>query len=129
MSRLCPILVVIALSLVAGCGSATTSNTSSGSTAAPISSPSGTTTAASLGHYPAANEQAYLQSCVREATLHISEARATSYCRLSLSCIERRLSLKQFIEWNRDAILGRASPYATVGLNCVKIAVRVLRSS
>lgn len=128
MSGLRAIAAVITLLLLAGCGSATTSSTGSHSTPAP-SAPA-TTTAVKLGRYPAANEQAFLKSCMREATLHTSQARATSYCRVALACIEQRLSLGQFIEWNRDTLLGRANPYAKVGLGCIRTAAaRTLRSS
>ncbi len=65
---------------------------------------------------------------MREATIHLSKARATSYCRTSLACIEQRLSLKKFAAANRDIVLGRKDPYASIILGCAKAAAPRVRA-
>ena len=127
------VVAIIATLALAACGSSHNSGpASTGTTPAstpaltPIPSVTPATANARLGKYPAVNEQAYLESCVRAATAHIAQAPADKYCRVSLACIEQRLSLRQFLSLNQAIIYRQPSPYAKVALACSRIGARSL---
>src|SRR5512133_1830975 len=51
-------------------------------------------------HYPPSVRTAFISSCTRAAKSvagdRLTKAQARTYCRSALSCIERRLTLRQF---------------------------------
>lgn len=79
-----------------------------------------------LGKYPAANEQAFLGSCEREASASAPQDKAKRYCRTALACIENRMSARQFDQVDRNLMLGRANPGQRTVLACVKAARRTV---
>ena len=98
-------LLCVAGALLCGCGSSGSSNGG-----------------AKLGGYPASSEKSFLDSCVREATLHASKDNATKYCNAALACIEKQLSYKEFQVLQRNLVEGRSNPKAKAVLSCVKSA-------
>jgi hypothetical protein len=102
--------VLLAALCISGCGG--------------MSHPAATT--AKLGGYPPRNEQAFLGSCVREATASAPQTTATRYCRATLACIEHRLSLAEFVQVNRNAILGRANPNVRTITGCAQAGRRAI---
>ena len=89
--------------------------------------------AAAAADYPPAVEKRFLSSCSRVAKATagstVTRAQARRYCRLSLACIERRLTLRQFVAYGKRLQSGRRNPAAKVVRSCTTSAARTVRSS
>ena len=70
--------------------------------------------------YPQPTEQSFMVSCVREATLHVRHAVATTYCADALACIEQHLSFVRYERYESNLYLGRPNPDARVLVDCVQ---------
>ena len=75
-------------------------------------------------HYPAKVSAAFNRGCVKAATKNLSIAKpaARRYCRAAFRCIERRLTLKQFVRVVLDMEHHRHNSRSGVLKSCAKQA-------
>lgn len=97
---------------IAGCGSSSHKATSSSATSS------------ASNRYPATTENAFLVSCNRAATAHVSATVAQSYCQTTLRCLEQRMTFAQFRTTEQAQISGRANPGMQTVLACAAVAGR-----
>jgi hypothetical protein len=79
-------------------------------------------------HYPQAVRTAFVSSCTRTAKAaangRLTKTQASTYCRSALSCIERRLTLRQFERTVQNMQAGRRNPNARVFTSCERAAAK-----
>jgi hypothetical protein len=79
-------------------------------------------------HYPPEVRRAFIFSCTKAAKAvtgtRLTRARANTYCRSALACIERRLTLGQFERTVRNMQTGRSNPNARVFTSCERAAAQ-----
>ena len=79
-------------------------------------------------HYPPAVRTAFISSCTRAAKAvagsRLTKAQASAYCRSSLACIERRLTLRQFEQTVKNMQTGRRNPNARIFTSCERAAAK-----
>ena len=80
--------------------------------------------------YPAAVTKAYTDACVPTAksssARKLTTEKAQDYCQLSLDCVRRKLTLKQFETVNNNMLSGKANPDAKVLQECGQEAIKKL---
>jgi hypothetical protein len=78
-------------------------------------------------HYPATLKKSFLKSCastaVDAAQGKLTKHQAAQYCALALSCIEAKLTLKEFEQTVQNMQSGKANPNAKVLTKCEKQAI------
>jgi hypothetical protein len=79
-------------------------------------------------HYPPQVRTAFISSCARAAKAaagsRLTKAQANTYCRSALSCIERRLTLRQFEQTVKNMQTGRRNPNARIFTSCERAAAK-----
>jgi hypothetical protein len=79
-------------------------------------------------HYPPEVRRAFIASCTRVAKSvagdRLTRAQARTYCTSALSCIERRLTLRQFERVVQNMQAGRSNPNARVLTSCERAAAQ-----
>jgi hypothetical protein len=79
-------------------------------------------------HYPPEVRTSFVRSCASAAKTvagdKVTKAQATAYCRSALSCIERHLTLRQFVQTVRNMQAGRRNPNARVFTSCERAAAQ-----
>lgn len=89
------------------------------------------TAGAARHHYPRKLERSFVRTCARTAKAaagsRITKRQATRYCRAALTCIERHLTLKQFVRTVTKMRSGTRNPNARVLTRCEQQAVAKAR--
>jgi hypothetical protein len=80
-------------------------------------------------HYPPNVRSQFTSSCVQSAKRVaganiITKAKATAYCRSALSCIERHLTLAQFVRLAQNLKAGRHDSHVSVMTSCERAAAK-----
>jgi hypothetical protein len=79
-------------------------------------------------HYPPAVRSSFIKSCTRTAKAvagsKITKAQARQYCTSALACIERHLTLRQFVRVVQNMQAGRRNPNAHFLTSCERAAAR-----
>jgi hypothetical protein len=75
--------------------------------------------------YPSSVRGPFLKACTKTAAEgQLTNKQAARYCRLALSCIEDRLTLKEFKETVTRMGSGKRNPNAKVFTTCERQAIR-----
>ena len=89
------------------------------------------TAASSKHHYPAKYEKAFQSTCAKAAKAvggkKITKAQAKAYCKSTLTCIEKKLTLKQFEQAVAKMQSGESNPNAKALATCEKQAAAKLK--
>jgi hypothetical protein len=73
---------------------------------------------ATASNYPKKVDKAFLSSCEKSAVkAGAPRSKAETYCETVLHCLESKLTLKQFIQVNRDVTKGK---YSKTAKACIK---------
>jgi len=79
-------------------------------------------------HYPPNVRSQFTSSCVRSAKRvagdNITRAKAIAYCRSALNCIERHLTLAQFVRLAQNLKAGRHDSHVSVMTSCERAAAK-----
>jgi hypothetical protein len=79
-------------------------------------------------HYPPEVRRAFISSCTRTAKAvagpRITRAQARQYCTSALACIERHLTLRQFVRTFQNMQAGRRNPNARILTSCERAAAK-----
>jgi hypothetical protein len=82
-------------------------------------------------HYPAKYEKSFESSCAKTAKAiggkKITKSQAKAYCKSTLKCIEKKLTLKQFEETAAKMQSGESNPNAKALAACEKQAAAKLK--
>jgi hypothetical protein len=85
---------------------------------------------ANAAKYPSSVRQEYLKACKKAARSSgggVSARDARVYCEVSLTCLQRNLTLKQFEKFDRAIRRGdETPPYRKVVNRCIKEAARAI---
>ncbi len=78
-------------------------------------------------HYPASLKKSFIKTCTSTAkdaaAGKLTKRQAAKYCALALSCIERKLTLKEFEQTVLNMQSGKSNPNAKVLTKCEKQAI------
>ena len=81
-------------------------------------------------HYPPSVRHQFTASCVTSAKDvagdNITKAKATEYCRVALNCIERHMTLAQFVRLGQNLKAGRHDSHVSVMTTCERSAARTV---
>jgi hypothetical protein len=90
-----------------------------------------TSAGATRHRYPKDLERSFVRTCARAAKAtagsSLTKRQAATYCRTALTCIERHLTLRQFVRTVTRMRSGRRNPDARVLRRCEKQAIGKLR--
>jgi hypothetical protein len=90
----------------------------------------GDSEALAASRYPAPVRRVFVDACARTAVSvgsgRITHRRAVRYCTLALTCISKRLTLKQFARVVTNMQTGARNPQAKVFTQCEKSAAKAL---
>lgn len=95
-----------------------------------LAAPLGITAAspASAASYPDSVKSSYTKGCVKAAKGEgVSSKKARTYCKATLKCLQRELTLKEFKEFGVAVSKGdKTPPHSRVIKRCVKEAAKAL---